>query len=378
VSIDVGTLIDAARVRLGVTRASMSPIEEEGLSVFAEEALRPSRRNAVAVATALTWVQGTVDRLVHLEKLSEAHAPQLDTPIEAPLFIVGGARTGSTLLQHLLALSPELRTPTLAELWQPFAEDRALRIKSTRALLAGWPPAALELHPMAADGPEECHWIISNSPVPAVFQLADGYWQWLKGLDHAALRQIVGSYKRQVSFLQSTSPGRRWLSKTFAHMHAWPVLFDAFPDAWVIRLHRDPQSSVASSCSLVQRLLRGADPVHVGDLTIEVLADGLARMVAADEFAPPTQVIDIAYEDLCANPARVVCEIAAKVGLASPEEVAGRVSAYLRGPDHLRPARHVYALDDFGLTPSDVSDRLEAYLAWARGRLSLSFEAEPR
>ena len=381
-SLDVGALIDEARGRLGVTRATLEPIEQEGLEIFAAEALSPSRRNAGAVSGALHWLQGSVDRLVHIEKLVEARSSNLQTLVTRPVFIICGARTGSTLLQHLLALAPDLRAPTLAELWLPFptggGEARAERRKNAKDLLRTWPAAALQLHPMAADAPEECHWILTHNPARATFQLAEAYWHWLRALDPAALRTLYESYGRQVRLFQSADPSRRWLSKTFAHAHYWPVLFDVFPDARVVRLHRDPRDSLASSCSLIQRLVPGSDPIQVGAMAIDVLEDGLKRMAAADATAPHERFVDVDYDELCRRPAEVVSRIGEALGVGAADDLGTRVSAYLGGSRRIRAARHAYVLEDFGLSEDDVTDRLAGYLSWAGRRLDFGIAAAGR
>jgi hypothetical protein len=226
---------------------------------------------------------------------------------------------------------------------------------------------------MAVQTPEECHWIMRHNTVRAALQVTWNYWEWLRALDKADLTRLLEDYRRQVQVLQAPDPSRRWLSKTFAHMHFWPVLFDVFPDAQVVRIHRDPRRTVASAGSLALQLARGGDPMAVGQMTVDVLADGLGRMMAADVGAPEGQATDILYDDLVRAPVQTLFELARRLGVPSPETFRGRVERYFASPRRLRPAPHGYDLEEFGLTGADISSRFEAYTDWVRARISPGF-----
>jgi hypothetical protein len=377
VTINLDALFESYREEYGGGTLPVDPIELEGLRVFAADALAAAARNRLATSTALDWVKMCVSSDVRLGQSLSENPALVEVPLERPIFIVAAGRTGSTLLQRLLALDSEVRTPQLWELWHPFpardAEEHARNLDATVELLKLWPPSALRLHPMDVRDPEECHWIMRHNALRATFQLAWGYWEWLQALDNVALRRLLIGYRRQVQVLQTAHGGRRWLSKTFAHMHYWPVLLDVFPDAHIVRIHRDPRASLASACSLIQQLVRGGDPLAVGEIVTGVLDDGLRRMMAADTRLPSDQVTDILYEDLCADPSESVFRLGRRLGLASPDELRLRVNRYLAGPARIRAERHAYALDEFGLSSRGISEQFEGYIDWVRARLDPRF-----
>lgn len=376
-TIDLEALFESYRGQIGAVSSPVDPIEREGLQVFAADALAAAARNRIATTTALDWINTWVSGHVRLGQILHDHPALAETPLERPVFIIAAGRTGSTLLQRLLGLDPGLRTPRLWELWHPFpakdADEHARNLDETAQLLKRWPPSALRLHPMAVQDPEECHWIMRHNALRATFQLAWGYWEWLQALDNMALYRLLIGYRRQVQVLQTAHAERRWLSKTFAHMHYWPVLFDVFPDAHVVRIHRDPRESVASACSLIQQLVRGGDPLAVGEIVSGVLADGLGRMMVADAGLSPDQVTDILYDDLRRAPSGSAFHLAGRLGLSAPEGLRRRVDRYLISPAHIRAERHAYALEDFGLASSGVAEQFEGYIDWVRARLNPRF-----
>jgi hypothetical protein len=281
------------------------------------------------------------------------------------------------LLHRLLALEPSFRAPALWELRHPDAacdEDlREAAIAETRAFLGRVPPAALRRHPMTAEAPEECHWILLHNAERAGLQATWRYWEWLRRLDQPRLLRLFSTYRRQVQVLQARSPRRRWLSKAYAHQHYWPVFFDVFPDAVVVRIHRDPRASIASICSLVSQLSGRGDPVALGDLLLQIAVDGHQRMMEADRRAPEGQVVDILYEDLVGSPARTTLWLASRLAVPSPEALHDRVARYLASRTAIRAAPHRYALEDFGLTATGVSDAFEPYINWVRSRVGSDF-----
>jgi hypothetical protein len=384
--LDIDTLIEACRKRLGAPHVDIDPLELEGLRIYARDALASARRDRTSTTPARDWVRGWILNHIMMQERLREDPTLLGEPVTAPIFIVAPARTGSTLLQHLLALDPTLHSPSLWELWHPFhprdpaqAQSRpreAQYIRNTAELLTQWPPAALRLHPMAPETPDECHWILRHNTVRASLQLTFDYWDWLKALDKAALTQLYTGYRRQVQVMQALEARRtgrqprRWLSKTFAHMHYWPVLFDVFPDAHVIRLHRDPNESLASTCNLIFQLARGGDPLLVGEMATAMLIDGLERMLAADVSTPNDQATDVRYSELIHHSGAIVERVATRLGLISPVHIARTAEAVLVSPGGLKPPSHHYSPEDFGLTTAGYQKQYRQYRHWVVARAS--------
>src|SRR5262249_4703184 len=139
------------------------------------------------------------------------------------------------------------------------------------------------------------------------------YWEWLKQLDIAELRELYAHYKLQIQHLQLFCRGGHWVSKAFTHLHYLPVLFDVFPDAKVVRLHRHPCRAVPSLCSLAAsyRAIYSdrVDHAEIGQTILDMFLDGMQRSMAIDRRYPPQHFIDTHYAELVADPIGVVRRI---------------------------------------------------------------------
>jgi hypothetical protein len=303
-----------------------------------------------------------------------------DVPVRRPLFVAGFGRTGSTLLHHLLALDANARTPSLWELWTPSppprpetaATDPRIEIAQRRLdALARADPLILQIHPMAARAPDECYWMMRHSPLLAMLYQVPEYWAWFKQLDDSGLGEFFSHYRLQVQHLQLFCRREHWLSKAPSHPHFMPVLFDVFPDANVIRLHRHPCHAVPSLCNLVAGYRKLFSPRvdyrEIGASILDMFTEGMKRSMAA----PPhrsAQIVDIRFEDLVADPAAVVRRIYAQFGYRYSAAFEQDMARYIENERAAARPRHIYALEQFGLSRAQVIERSAEYLEWVQQR----------
>ena len=294
--------------------------------------------------------------------------------------IAGFGHTGSSLLHNLLALDPNARTPLLWELWHlppaPRPESRLTdpRIELARRRLDAFTqadPDILDIHPMAARAPDECHWIMRHSPLLAMFYEAPEYWAWLKHLELRELEQLYAHYRLQAQYLQLFFPGRHWLSKATAHLFFLPALFGVFPDARIIRLHRDPCEAVPSLCSLVSHYRRlfssDVNACEIGATILDMFVDHMDRSMAAPA-EKADQIIDIHFAGLTVDPIGAVRRIYHRFGYPCTDEFVTNMAGYLRAQETIAKPRHTYTLEQFGLTRDRVLERSANYRAWAGQR----------
>ncbi len=363
------------------TRARQTGANEElhfeGLAVLAEEIAAEESADARALRLArqrlALWAEGYFRFVQDVQAFQELLRGR---PVRNPLFITGFGRTGSTLLHNLLSFADGAHAPKLWQLWMPSppptANDRHdARIGRTRAALATLrqdAPSADKIHPMDAEGPGECHWILRHGPPTAMHYCARRYWDWLRGLERHQLRRLYEDYRQQVQLLLLGQGPRYWVGKSLIHLHYLPVLADVFPDARVIRLHRHPRKIVPSLCSLIQARHAGGAirPSRLGELVLDVFEDGMARMIETDSDAHDVSVIDIFFSDLVSDPMGVVRRIQHQFGLQHSRDADVKIARYIALQAAERPFRHAYELEDFGLTEAIVMRRAEPYLHWVQ------------
>jgi hypothetical protein len=313
-------------------------------------------------------------------RLTEAYRRRpsvLDRSIDRPVLIINLPRSGATLLQFLLARSPDIRS-----LWAWEALDPTTGADSLRSRRDGGPggqrragrrhqvvarlvPGYHELHPMAADEPEECNALLGRSfdalDVAAIFDVPSYVDRWLLGDHRVSYREM----KAQVQLLQGEEPPRHWLLRTPAHLFALDAIYETFPAACIVQIHRDPVATVSSFCSLAATIRRanstGGDPTALGPRWTEVWAQGMDRAMEARHRAPATtSFVDVAYEQLVHDPVatvgRVLEALDADPGVIDPGVLDARVQAGRQG------RRHVYEPAWFGIDPDALRARFAAYI----------------
>ncbi len=383
-AVDVGRLWRLAQESL---KSDLPPgaddLHVEGLKRLAQAMGRRAEGDPAALRVARRDVYGWISSYLSFARDLDLHSEIAALPIERPVFIVGLGRTGSTLLHTLLALAPEARAPRLWEILTPSpplmdgasAAPRIAIARQRLAQLAAAAPQVLSIHPMAPETPDECHWMMRHGPLWAVFYDVPDYWAWLKSLSIDELRTLYAYYRLQVQHMTLFKRGY-WVSKAFSHMHFLPVLHDVFPDARIIRLHRDPTAAIPSLCSLAQsrRSIYSSrvDPRAIGAGMLDLFLDGMARSMALDRARPEAPVVDVHFAELVADPIGTVRRVLGQLGYPCDAGAECAMQAYLEKAAAAPAYRHRYSLEEFGLDRAEVLHRSGAYLAWAEARCGRS------
>jgi sulfotransferase family protein len=305
--------------------------------------------------------------------------------ILAPIVVVGMMRSGTTLLQRLLAADNRFHcaygwevvevAPRLGHRWSA-AEDPRIAISEKReALSRQMAPDLFAIHPMYAREPEEEIVFLSDSflsHVPESGAHVPAYRAWIDSQDFTPAYRYL---HRMLQFLQwqkrrAGEPGwaRRWVLKSPAHLGYLDVLRAQFPDLHVVHMHRDPRETIPSGASLnatlhamhsdsVDRTRVGAEWLHrMGWTNDRAMA---SRAGWADES---TRCTDIEFADAVADPIGQVSRVYDAIGLDLTETAAIAMRRWLaeRPREHPRPP---YAARDFGLSDGQIDERFEAYNA---------------
>lgn len=315
--------------------------------------------------------------------------PEIDAErIDAPVVVVGMMRSGTTLLQRLLAADPRF---TCAHGWE--VVEVAPRLTHTEYLRPGAPTdpriaAALErqeqtrtflpdlfaIHPMyALEAEEEIVFLADAflSHVPEAGAHLPTYRRWIDDQDFTpaydhlyAMLQLLQWQKRQ----RGEAVGR-WVLKTPAHLGYLDTLRARFPDLHVVHLHRDPVASIGSGASLNATLhAMHSDTVdlhRVGAEWIERMGWTNDRALAtraawADDPTTRGLVTDLAFEDLVADPIGQVTAVYAAIGveLDATAEAAMRDWLVRRPREQGRPDYHP---ETYGLDETRIRDRFAEY-----------------
>jgi hypothetical protein len=343
------------------------------LRAFVDAFRRHGRLTFIGLQALKATVRSAIGQRAGFERQFETHPEAVRAPVPAPLFVVGFPRSGTTLLQSLLALHPgcrelrrwELEVPFPADptSWGTAADRRFTAYESWRTRAEGRPSALNALHP--DDSPEEC-WsgLWASFFAHEIFTVFGfhGYLAWWRGLPDDARLDAYRFYRKQLQFLGWVEPGCHWVLKSPSHMINLDALLTVFPEARVIQLHRDPAAVVSSYSSLASHLQFGLtsdwDPRAIGPQVLELLGQWAETNRAQRRRLDPDNVCDISYDDLVERPLAVVRGIYERFGMEFPAPMEQRITDWLaRKHGHRRPT-HAYRPEDFGLEPARIARRL--------------------
>lgn len=240
--------------------------------------------------------------------------------INAPVFVTGEPRSGTTLMHALMSLDPDARALRFWEVMYPSGppglsgpeDPRRARADADWREINAKMPKWLHSHPyndMLGNGlPEdERTWAFDfrvmtptawwRVPMPTV----------VGGLptDPPAQYRI---HKAMLQQFQYRREPKYWVLKGF-HGFRLEAFFEAYPDARLVWLHRDPVQVAASRTMMMADILEGivgpvdlkaAARMHL-DLTRQSIANTMANPLVADP-----RICHIRYCDFVADPVATV------------------------------------------------------------------------
>ncbi len=309
------------------------------------------------------------------------HPDILDEVIVAPIVVVGMMRSGTTLLQRLLAADNRFHcaygwevvevAPRLGYQWVGPEDPRIAISEQREAASRELAPELFAIHPMYAREPEEEIVFLSDaflSHVPESGAHVPGYRSWIDSQDftpaYAYLRRMLRFLqwqKRQRGFT-----AQRWVLKSPAHLGYLDTLRAQFPDLHLIHMHREPRETIPSGASLNATL----HAMHADDVDRKrVGAEWLERMGWTNDRAmatretwadETTQCTDIQFTDAVGDPIGQVTRVYDAIGVAvTPDAEAAMRRWLIERPRE--PERPPYAAADFGLSDAQIDDRFAAY-----------------
>jgi hypothetical protein len=321
-------------------------------------------------------VQRILQNRLRLVDLWDREPGVLRAAVEAPVFVTGLGRSGTTLLHELLSLDPAVRSPRLWELMYSVPPPEAVtygtdpRIRAADdeiTVMDEMVPAFTGMHENRGFLPTECIFAFAHQFSTDMFTglfNVPGYVMHRAGGDHAP---EYAWHRRTLATLQSRYPGRNWVLKAPSHLSALPALFAEYPDARVVITHRDPLRVIGSLADLMATL-HWMHSDHVDhDGIVELLGFGLGFLmdqvteVRDSGVLPEERITDVTYQGLVADPLGTVRALYAAWDLELTDAYDERLRDYVADRHVARAPGHDYDAADTGLDLAGHRARLAPY-----------------
>jgi len=376
VSLDEGSLLKAAQRRARLDDFGPDTFREP-LSVLCRALREEARISALGrLMTRELLLQLLVTRL-RAESLLKQHPEILDQRVAAPIFILGLPRTGTTHLHNVLAADPSLRSLPYWESLEPvpdpdlgssatIPDPRRLRCERALRFQEWLMPHFKAMHEMTVEARHEEIQLLAAEFSTMLFEtiyFIPSYRDWYKRHDQTSAYQYL---ERLLKILQWLRGPHRWVLKSPQHLEQLETLRRVFPDARIVRTHRDPVRVTASLCTMIAYGLRmqneAVDARAIGrywSLRITDLLRGAATPERANREASP--ILDVRFDEFMRDTRGTVMRVLEFARHQPGPDGWAAMKAYLEGNPRGRHGAVAYDLADFGLDPQEVEARVSGY-----------------
>jgi hypothetical protein len=300
--------------------------------------------------------------------------------IERPIFVIGFARSGSTLLHSLLAEDPEALTPlawhTRMTSPPPGAGPVApARIAYANRFVEQWIdicPGQLIMHPYADMGAyqtiedEEIYTLDFRNAYPSLLYRVPTLDVRVV-MDGEDGRDTFRFHREVLQHLQWNTGKRHWVCKTGSAQGNLSALFDIYPDALLVWSHR-PVSEIYASNVAVRSVT--FDAINGGGIDwtaqsrerAKAMKAGLDRLMENAMIDDP-RIMHIPFHELAADPIGTVKKIYTKRGGGVSAEYEVRLRGWLADPDNKvdRYGRYPYSYEPLGFSKEWVNELFSDY-----------------
>jgi len=306
------------------------------------------------------------------------------TRVRRPVFIIGHARSGTTLLHRLMSRDGERFSAfTLYELFLPSLLQKRL-VRAAAAADRRWLGGALarrvaaweerkfgptrHVHPQALTEPEEDDGVLT-------FSCASGSWivrlPYMGELDFYHVdarppeerRRLMEFYAECVRRqLHLNGREKTHLSKNPVFAGRLESLIETFPDARFVIPFRNPFETVPSLLKLMKiswSMRRWSDAEMERSLRVLAEQSFETYLVPLEVLArhPGTRFAVVDYKELVEAPKRTVERVYAELGIPVTRDFAAALDEeQTRAREHV--TKHRYSLEEFGLRADEIRERL--------------------
>ncbi len=373
VALEVDELLDRARTLTGLDDFGGDAFLEP-FRLLVDSVGRDGDLHVVGrILTRTDILRVLVNRLQITDELAR-HPEILERPVDAPIFVTGTGRSGTSLLHDLLGRDPAHRAPRTWEMRYPIGRAPGpIGVDARRAAadrdVTLWnlvTPEYASMHTNGGDQPNECTFMVMHEFLGSYWMGAHDapdYARWLYRADPAPAFRF---HRRFLQLLTDPSSPRRWVLKDPWHLSTLPALFAEYPDARVVITHRDPLEVLPSLADLMSCLRWQRSGSVDREQVVQMTTVGTALQLDAmtklrdDGVVPSDRIVDVRYRDLVADPVATIAATYRHLDIELNPRARDRVVAAVAAP-RTEPAPHEYAFEDLGVDRAEVEERFAGY-----------------
>jgi hypothetical protein len=371
--VNAGEVIDKARAVTGLVDFGDATVLE-GLEILVQAC---DQEASLSTAGAQRWEANIVNLLSNRLRIVEylkGYPELLERPIERPMFVFGLPRTGTTLTINLLSADRARRCLLRWEALNPVPpaaagalhnDPRCMAEQERLGMAVKYAPQIAAAHYEDADSPSECQFAMALSFCSQIFDSnvhIPSYRHWF--MHEASYLPAFRFHKQLLQLLQAENAGR-WTLKNPWHPLYLDDLVTVYPDAQLVMTHRDPAEVVGSACSLI-RLVRPmfsdvVDLRQIADQMIYTFDLMIARQNAYRAKHGDTSIYDIQYARQLNDPIGQMRELYAHFDEPFTRETEVAMLEMLANGPQGKHGKHIYSLQEFGLTAAAVRQHFREY-----------------
>ncbi len=382
VVLSVDALMAAARAETGIEIVDVEAVEPLGAlvdSLNAESGLHAAGRKGMA---------GKIIRMLsnrlRMQRDFRAHPEIADQVVNAPIFFCGMGRTGSTKAQKLLAMSGEFNWLSYWRALNPSlitgdrTESPQARIDDADEFTRWFDQSSPDLkyaHSFETHEPEEESLILEHSlrsPTWLGWAPIDGYLAWLMGQDQTAQFRYLRDTLKYLQWQGIADPDKRWVLKSPLYTGMEPSLLDVFPDARLIMTHREPARTIPSALRLMELFHKPfTDRLSSTENYLRGQIAGIDAHLAHRARPEGLDVLDLDFREITGAPEKMIRRVFDYIGKPLSSEALARMMRWNDdNPQHKHGKKHVYALEDYGLSEAQINEMFAGYRQLMKDRLA--------
>jgi hypothetical protein len=304
-----------------------------------------------------------------------------DVGIKPAFFVTGCGRSGTTLLQTLLAQDPENAGIQIWEFTHPspppgLAPVGAARLEASAAdmgkFLEALPEIRIQHQYYVEDGTSalaEC----GHALFPAFTNIhfwyyypVSGYLDWLFMADH---RAAMAFHRNFLQHLEAGREGVRWSLKAPEYLLMLDAVVHEYPDANILWGHRDIPDLVSSLCSSFTACRSlGAEVTPESRLAwgreiVDVQRRIFDRGIELRERLGEARFLDVSYGKLMRDPIGTIRAIYTRFGLELSDSAILAIRAWMAANPPAKHGAHQHRPEDFGFDAATLNREFSNYRA---------------